>query len=66
MNVDRIVIRVAGAMILASIALGLLVSTQWFWLTGFVGANLLQASFTGFCPLAILLRRFGVQPGCAF
>ena len=66
MNVDRIVIRVAGAMILASIALGLLVSTQWFWLTGFVGANLLQASFTGFCPLALLLRRLGVQPGPAF
>ncbi len=66
MNVDRLVMRFAGAMILLSIVLGLYVSPYWFWLTAFVGANLLQASFTGFCPLAIVLRKFGVQPGCAF
>lgn len=66
MNVDRLVMRFAGAMILLSIVLGLYVSPYWFWLTAFVGANLFQASFTGFCPLAIVLRKFGVQPGCAF
>ena len=66
MNVDRLVMRFAGAMILLSIVLGLYVSPYWFWLTAFVGANLLQASFTGFCPLAIVLRKVGVQPGCAF
>lgn len=66
MNVDRFVLRFAGIVILASLALGLYVSPQWFWLTAFVGANLLQASFTGFCPLALLLRRLGVQPGPAF
>ena len=66
MNVDRFVLRFAGIVILASLALGLYVSPQWFWLTAFVGANLLQASFTRFCPLALLLRRLGVQPGPAF
>jgi hypothetical protein len=35
-------------------------------LTLFVGLNMLQASFTGFCPLATILRRFGAKPGCAF
>ena len=66
MNVDRLVFRFAGLMILLSLALGIFVSANWFWLTAFVGANLLQASFTGFCPLAILLKKSGVKPGSAF
>jgi hypothetical protein len=56
----------AGAMVLISLVLGLYVSPNWYWLTAFVGANLFQASFTGFCPLAMILRRFGVRPGAAF
>ena len=66
MNIDRLVFRFAGLMILLSLALGIFVSPNWFWLTAFVGANLLQASFTGFCPLAIVLKKSGVQPGSAF
>jgi hypothetical protein len=66
MSIDRMVMAFAGAMILASLLLGIYVSPNWFWLTAFVGANLFQASFTGFCPLAMILRRFGVQPGAAF
>lgn len=66
MSIDRVVIAFAGTVILASLPLGLYVSPNWYWLTAFVGANLLQASFTGFCPLAIILRKLGVQPGCAF
>jgi hypothetical protein len=66
MNIDRLVFRFAGLMILLSLALGIFVSANWFWLTAFVGANLLQASFTGFCPLAILLKKSGVRPGSAF
>jgi hypothetical protein len=66
MNIDRIVLRFAGLMVLLSLVLGVFVSPYWFWLTAFVGANLLQSSFTGFCPLAVVLRRFGVKPGCAF
>ena len=66
MNIDRFVLRFAGVMILLSLALGVFVSPNWFWLTAFVGANLLQSSFTGFCPLAIVLGKLGVQPGRAF
>lgn len=66
MNVDRIVLAFAGTMVLLSLALGLLVHPWWFALTAFVGFNLLQSAFTGFCPLAIILRKAGVATGCAF
>jgi hypothetical protein len=66
MNIDRYVMAFAGAMVLASLALGLWVHPNWFWLTAFVGANLLQASFTGFCPLALVLKKVGARPGNAF
>ncbi len=66
MSIDRIVLAFAGTVILVSLLLGVFVSPYWFWLTAFVGANLLQSSFTGFCPLATILRRFGVQSGAAF
>jgi len=66
MSIDRAVMAFAGTVILVSLLLGLYVSQNWFWLTAFVGANLLQASFTRFCPLAVLLRRLGVPPGAAF
>jgi hypothetical protein len=53
-------------MVLASVALTLWISPYWLLLTGFVGLNLLQAGYTGFCPAAILLRRLGIVPGSAF
>lgn len=66
MSIDRIVLGVAGAMILFSLLLSFIHSPYWLWFTAFVGANLLQSSFTGFCPLAIILKTFGVKPGNAF
>jgi Protein of unknown function (DUF2892) len=66
MSIDRIVMAFAGTMILVSLLLGIKFNPIWFWLTAFVGANLFQASFTGFCPLAMILRKLGVQPGAAF
>lgn len=66
MTIDRIVLAFAGGMVLLSLALGLLVSPYWFVLTGFVGLNLFQSAFTGFCPLAILLKKLGLTPGAAF
>ncbi|GAB4352070.1 MAG: DUF2892 domain-containing protein [Gammaproteobacteria bacterium] len=66
MNVDRLVLGFAGTFILLSLALSQLHSPNWLWFTAFVGANLLQASFTRFCPLAKILRRFGAKPGEAF
>lgn len=57
MTNESLVRMVAGTFVLASLALGLLVSPVWFFLTGFVGVNLLQSSFTGFCPLEMILKK---------
>ncbi len=66
MNIDRMVMAFAGSMILVSLLLSQLYSTHWLWLTAFVGANLFQASFSGFCPLAKFLKKLGLKPGIAF
>ncbi len=66
MSIDRVVLAFAGVMILLSLLLGLKVHVYWFALTAFVGLNMLQAAFTGFCPLAMILKKLGVKPGCAF
>ncbi|WP_336407686.1 DUF2892 domain-containing protein [Gallaecimonas pentaromativorans] len=66
MNIDKLVMGFAGAMVLVSLLLAWLVSPYWLWLTAFVGANLLQASFSGFCPLAMALKKLGVKAGQAF
>jgi len=66
MNIDRMVFAFAGSFILISLFLSVVHSSYWLWFTAFVGANLLQASFTGFCPLAKILKAFGVKPGEAF
>jgi len=66
MSIDRMVMAIAGSFILLSLALAHWHSPYWLWFTAFVGANLFQAAFTGFCPLAIILKKFGVKPGCAF
>ncbi len=66
MTVDRAVLAFAGALILASLVLAHFVSPLWLWFTAFIGANMLQSAFTGFCPAAIIFRRLGLAPGCAF
>lgn len=66
MSIDRIVMAFAGAMVLLSLALSFLFGPWWLLLAGFVGVNLMQAAFTGFCPLAIALKRYGIKPGAAF
>lgn len=66
MTVERMVMRFAGTVVLLGLGLGLYVHPNWYWLSAFVGANLLQASFTGFCPLAMLLKRLGLKPGATF
>jgi hypothetical protein len=57
---------VAGSFILISLLLAHFHSQNWLWFTAFVGANMLQAAFSGFCPLAMILKKLGVKPGCAF
>jgi hypothetical protein len=66
MTVDRIVMALAGSFILISLLLSVFHSTYWLWFTAFVGANLLQSAFTGFCPSAIILKKLGVKTGTAF
>lgn len=66
MSIDRIVLALAGIMILVSITMASLTSLYWLLLAGFVGLNMLQSAFTGFCPLAILLKKLGCKPGAAF
>jgi hypothetical protein len=66
MSIDRAVMGFAGLMILLSLALSEIFSPWWLLLTAFVGVNLLQASFTGFCPAAMLFKRLGMGAGCAF
>jgi hypothetical protein len=66
MCIDRIVMAFAGAMVLLSLALAELFGGAWLLLTAFVGLNLIQAAFTGFCPIVFALRRFGAKSGAAF
>ncbi len=66
MTLDRSVMAFAGFVILLSLALAESVSPMWLWLTAFAGANLIQASITGFCPAAVIFKRMGVRSGCAF
>jgi hypothetical protein len=66
MTIDRLVLMFAGSFILISLLLSQLHSIHWLWFTAFVGANLLQSAFTGFCPLAKVFRVFGIRPGRAF
>lgn len=60
MTIERVVIAVAGGLVLLSLAMSYFVSHEWLWLAAFVGANLLQSAFSRFCPLAMILRRAGL------
>ena len=60
MTIDEALRAIAGAFILASVALGWLVSPWWFLFTAFVGLNLLQSGFTRWCPMMTILRKSGV------
>jgi fatty acid desaturase len=66
MNLDRVVMAFAGVMILISAALVHFFSPWWLLLTAFIGLNLLQASFTGFCPAAKFFQKLGIGSGPAF
>jgi hypothetical protein len=64
MKIQRIIYLVAGTLVLSGVALGYWVSLLWLLLPAFVGFNLFQTAFTGFCPLERILLKLGVgQPG---
>jgi len=66
MNLDNAMFAFAGVMILLSVVLTQYVHPGFMWFTVFIGANLLQSAFTGFCPAAKILGIFGFKSGCAF
>jgi hypothetical protein len=66
MNIDQAVLAFAGVMILISLALTHFVSPWFWWFTAFIGLNMLQAAFSGFCPAAMIFKRLGLPGGCVF
>jgi hypothetical protein len=66
MNVDRAVFAFAGTILLVSLVLAWLFSPYWLLLSAFVGLNMLQSAFTGFCPVAMVFRKLGLKAGSAF
>lgn len=61
MTIERTIMAFAGMMVLISVALTTWVSPHFIWLTVFVGFNLFQSAFTGFCPVAILMKKAGLK-----
>jgi small-conductance mechanosensitive channel len=66
MSIDRAVLAFAGFMVLASLLLTHFVHAGFVWFTVFIGFNLIQSAYTGFCPAAALFRKLGIRPGPAF
>ena len=66
MTLDAAVLRFAGFVVLVSVLLSIYVHPYWIGLTIFAGLNMIQASFTGFCPAAMVFKALGVRPGTAF
>jgi hypothetical protein len=60
-NVDAALRGIAGTFVLASLALGYFVLPYWYLFTAFVGLNLLQSAFTGWCPMMSILRKLGLK-----
>lgn len=63
MKLENLIRALAGTLVLASLALAHYVHPHWIWMTVFVGFNLLQSAFTGFCPAEMLLKKLGVGKG---
>ena len=66
MTVERAILLVVGLLILASVLLAVYVNLNWLWLTGILGAHLVQASFTGLCPVVMILKKMGLPQKSGF
>ncbi|RYC04666.1 YgaP family membrane protein [Ciceribacter ferrooxidans] len=66
MSLDRAVLAFAGVMVLLSVFLTVYVHPLFVWFTVFIGVNMLQSAFTGFCPAAMIFKKLGFRPGTAF
>jgi len=66
MTIERAILLVVGVVVLGSVLLAVYHSMNWLWLTGLMGAHLVQASFTGMCPVVMALKRLGLASRPAF
>ncbi len=66
MTIEPMILLVVGVVVLGSVLLGVHHSPNWLWLTGLMGAHLVQASFTGMCPVVMALKRMGLPSKAAF
>ena len=66
MTVERAILLVVGLLILASVLLAVYVNLNWLWLTGILGVHLVQASFTGLCPVVMVLKKLGLPQKSGF
>ncbi|WP_299814734.1 DUF2892 domain-containing protein [uncultured Roseibium sp.] len=66
MTVERGIMLVVGVLVLASVLLAVYVNINWLWLTGILGAHLIVASFTGFCPVVMILKKIGLPQKAGF
>ncbi|PVB63325.1 DUF2892 domain-containing protein [Labrenzia sp. 011] len=66
MTVERGIMLVVGVLVLASVLLAVYVNINWLWLTGILGAHLIQASFTGLCPVVMILKKMGLPQKAGF
>ncbi len=66
MTIERMILLVVGIVVVGSVFLAVYHSLNWLWLTGLMGAHLIQASFTGMCPVVAALKRMGVPSRAAF
>ncbi|KZM47842.1 YgaP-like transmembrane domain [Labrenzia sp. OB1] len=66
MTVERGILLVVGVLVLASVLLAVYVNINWLWLTGILGLHLIQASFTGLCPVVMTLKKLGLPQKAGF
>jgi hypothetical protein len=66
MSLERTILLVVGVIVLGSVLLGVYHSSNWFWVTGIMGAHLIQASFTGMCPVVAILKKMGLPQKAGF
>jgi uncharacterized membrane protein len=66
MSLERAILLVVGSIVVVTVLLGVYHSLAWLWITGLLGAHLIQASFTGFCPVVRALKSMGYQSKPSF
>jgi hypothetical protein len=66
MSVERGILLTVGSLIILSVLLAVYHNMAWLWLTGILGAHLIQASFTGLCPVVMVLKRLGLPTRAGF